>query len=262
MDNLPNIQSGDRLGPYEIGAELGRGGIAIVREAWNVNDPSQGALAIKIAHRTNAQRDRRFIREFERLRVITLPGVARVYDAGTSDDLIWFVMDQVPGIPIHRAFKALQSVEQRVQMALEAGARVFDVLAGIHRLGFIHRDIKPSNILVDSDNQTHILDFGLVRLQERGDTVTRAGRLVGTVAFMSPEQTTGLPLTTGTDIFSAGLVLYEGLMGPRPRPQTPRSGEKRLGSLGIIGYWRLARNGASAIKWSIENETRERGAWH
>jgi serine/threonine-protein kinase len=219
MDNLPNIQSGDRLGPYEIGAELGRGGIAIVREARNVNDPTQAALAIKIAHRTNAQRDRRFIREFERLRVITLPGVARVYDAGTSDDLIWFVMDQIPGIPIHRAFHGLQSTEQRIQMALEAGARVFDVLAGIHRLGFIHRDIKPSNILVDSNNQTHILDFGLVRLQERGDTVTRAGRLVGTVAFMSPEQTTGLPLTTGTDIFSAGLVLYEGLMGPRPRPQ-------------------------------------------
>lgn len=219
MDNLPNIQSGDRLGPYEVGAELGRGGIAIVCEARNVNDPNQAPLAIKIAHRTNAQRDRRFIREFERLRVISLPGVARVYDAGTTDELIWFVMDQIPGQPIQHAFQDLSTIKQRVEMALEAGARIFDVLAGIHRLGFIHRDIKPSNILVDANNQTHILDFGLVRLQERGDTVTRAGRLVGTVAFMSPEQTTGLPLTTGTDIFSAGLVLYEGLMGPRPRPQ-------------------------------------------
>ena len=219
MRSLPKISSGDQLGPYEIGAELGRGGIAVVHEAKRIDDPKQGPLAIKIAHRTNEQRDQRFIREFERLRVIALPGVARVYDAGTTEQLIWFVMDQIPGQPIHRELQGISDFQSRIDAALEVGARLFDVLAGIHRMGFIHRDIKPSNILVGPRNDTHILDFGLVRLVERGDTMTRAGRLVGTVAFMSPEQTTGLALTPHSDIFSAGLVLYEALLGPRPRPQ-------------------------------------------
>ena len=135
-----------------------------------------------------------------------------------TDQLVWFVMDRVPGKPIHRVMQDIPDLQERIRVALEAGARMCDVLAGIHRMGFIHRDVKPSNVLVSEDMETHLLDFGLVRLQERGDTLTRAGRLVGTVAFMSPEQTTGLPLTPGSDVFSAGLLLYEGLLGPRPRP--------------------------------------------
>ena len=218
MSNTPEITAGSRLGDYEIGAELGRGGVAVVHEVKHAAMESQGPLAIKIAHRTSAQRDFRFVREFERTRVIALPGVPRVYDVGMSDDLIWFVMDLVPGQPIHRAMRNITDLRGRIGLAIEAGARMCDALAGIHRLGFIHRDVKPSNVLVSDDGETHLLDFGLVRLQERGDTLTRAGRLVGTVAFMSPEQTTGLPLTSGTDIFSAGLLLYEGLLGPRPRP--------------------------------------------
>jgi len=135
-----------------------------------------------------------------------------------TNELVWFVMDRVPGKPIHRVMQDIPDLGERIRVALEAGARMCDVLAGIHRMGFIHRDVKPSNVLVSEDMETHLLDFGLVRLQERGDTLTRAGRLVGTVAFMSPEQTTGLPLTPGSDVFSAGLLLYEGLLGPRPRP--------------------------------------------
>jgi len=215
---LPDIPSGTLIGPYEVGAELGRGGIAVVYEAHNAAAPDQGPLAIKVAFRNNENRDRRFVREFERLRVIALPGVVRVYDAGTTETLIWYVMDQIEGQPMSGALAAAPNLAERIAIVLEAGARMFDVLAGIHRLGFIHRDIKPSNILIGPNNETHVLDFGLVRLQERGDTLTRAGRLVGTVAFMSPEQTTGLLLTPRSDIFSAGLVLYEGLVGPRPRP--------------------------------------------
>lgn len=219
MRSLPAIQPGDVIGPYRVGPELGRGGIAVVHEATRIDNPKMGPLAIKVAHRTNELRDQRFIREFERLRVIALPGVARVYDAGTTDQLIWFVMDQIEGKPIHHAIQGVGDVQKRVAAAIDVGARLFDVLAGIHRMNFIHRDIKPSNILVSDRHDTHILDFGLVRLVERGDTMTRAGRLVGTVAFMSPEQTTGLPLTPQSDIFSAGLVLYEAILGPRPRPQ-------------------------------------------
>ncbi len=218
MRHLPELEPGTQLGPYVISDELGRGGIAVVYRAQHSTLPSQGALAIKVAFRTNEQRDKRFIREFERLRVIAIPGVARVYEAGATEDLLWYAMDEIPGISMDRQIASSDGVEGRVQTALETGARLMDVLAGIHRLGFIHRDIKPSNVLVDTTNGVHVLDFGLVRLKERGDTLTRTGRLVGTVAFMSPEQTTGLPLTSGTDIFSAALVLYEGLVGPRQRP--------------------------------------------
>ena len=218
MRSLPAITAGDTLGDYTIGPELGRGGIAVVHEATHKTVRGQTSLAIKIANRTSPQRDLRFVREFERTRVIALPGVPRVYDVGMTDELVWFVMDRVPGKPIHRLMQDTPDLNERIGIALEAGARMCDVLAGIHRLGFIHRDVKPSNVLVSDDMETHLLDFGLVRLQERGDTLTRAGRLVGTVAFMSPEQTTGLPLTPGSDVFSAGLLLYEGLLGPRPRP--------------------------------------------
>jgi len=215
---LPEIPKGTLIGTYEVGAELGRGGIATVYEAKNVDAPELGPLAIKVAFRNNENRDKRFIREFERLRVVALPGVVRVYDAGTTQELIWYVMDQIEGQPMSRALASAPNLDARIKIALEAGARMFEILAGIHRLGFIHRDIKPSNILIGANNEPHVLDFGLVRLQERGDTLTRAGRLVGTVAFMSPEQTTGLHLTPRSDVFSAGLVLYEGLVGARPRP--------------------------------------------
>jgi len=218
MRSLPNISDGTQLGDYTIGPKIGHGGIAVVHEARHISIVGQGPLAIKIANRTHAQRDLRFVREFERTRVIALPGVPRVYDVGMTEELVWFVMDRVPGQPIHRLMRETDSLDDRIRIAIKAGSRMCEVLAGIHRLGFIHRDVKPSNVLVSDDLETHLLDFGLVRLQERGDTLTRAGRLVGTVAFMSPEQTTGLPLTPETDIFSAGLLIYEGLLGPRPRP--------------------------------------------
>ena len=143
MRSLPTISSGDVIGPYVLGPELGRGGIAVVHEARRADNPKMGPLAIKVAHRTNEQRDQRFIREFERLRVIALPGVARVYDAGTTDQLIWFVMDRIPGKPIHRVIQGIGDMHERIAAAIEVGVRLFEVLAGIHRMNFIHRDIKP-----------------------------------------------------------------------------------------------------------------------
>jgi hypothetical protein len=218
MRHLPELDPGTRVGPYVIGEALGRGGVAVVYRVQRAEGRGQADLAMKVAFQANSQRDKRFIREFERLRVIAIPGVARVYEAGSTDELLWYVMDAVPGAKMDRRIAVGETTAERVQLAMETGARLMDVLAGIHRLGFIHRDIKPSNVMVDEALNLHVLDFGLVRLTERGDTLTRAGRLVGTVAFMSPEQTTGIALTFASDIFSAGLVLYEGIGGPRKRP--------------------------------------------
>jgi hypothetical protein len=215
---LTELAPGHRIGPYEIGEELGRGGIAIVYRARHLEIPGLGPLAIKIANRSNEQRAKRFIREFERLRVVTIPGVTRVVEAGATDELLWFAMEAINGVTMDKCIGAAGGIEARATMATKTGARLCEILSGIHRMGFIHRDIKPSNVMVDKDGKVNVLDFGLVRLQERGDTLTRTGRLVGTVAFMSPEQTTGIPLTAQTDVFSAGLVLYEGIVGRRERP--------------------------------------------
>ena len=139
-------------------------------------------------------------------------------DAGLDDRYLWYVMDLVHGTPIRAWIEAGGTMAGRVQRLLHVAAPLCDALAGIHRAGILHRDLKPSNVLVDSHGLPHVLDFGVARAWVDGDPLTTRNGLVGTLPFMSPEQVGGQPLTTRSDMFALGLILYEGLVGKRPRP--------------------------------------------
>ncbi|MFN7147039.1 MAG: serine/threonine-protein kinase, partial [Myxococcota bacterium] len=196
---------------------MGRGSTATVFLARRADRE----VALKVRARGDPELDRRFLREFEALRGLAVPGVVRVHDAGLDDRWLWYAMDVVRGAPLRAWIEAAEGTAARVQRLLHVAPPLCDALAGVHRTGLVHRDLKPSNVLVDAHGLPHVLDFGVARAWVDGDPLTGEGGLVGTLPFMSPEQVAGQPLTGKSDLFAVGLMLYEGILGKRPRPARP-----------------------------------------
>lgn len=221
---------GSQIGPYTLERPLGSGGTATVFVGV---DAEGNRHAVKVRRVGMASLDRRFLREFESMRALRIPGVVRVFEAGIEDEVIWFSMELVEGRPFLDVALEEPDLRARVVHAMELGRQLFDILGELHQAGFIHRDVKPSNILVDHQGQVRVLDFGIVRFFGDHDTHSDSGQLLGTVPYMSPEQLAGLPFDHRVDLFAAGLMLYEAIDGLRPRPQTtvawiPRTCLERL----------------------------------
>ena len=195
---------GERLGPYELLSPLGAGGMG---EVWKALDTRlRRVVAIKFQQ---AQFSQRFEREARAIAALNHPNIAQIYDVG--DDYI--VMEYVDGAPIGNPGDARKALDIAVQMA--------EGLAAAHAAGFVHRDLKPANVLLSRDGRVKILDFGLAKraVDDSGDEETATmplsseGSIVGTAAYMSPEQARGQKVDFRTDQFSFGLVLYEMLSG-------------------------------------------------
>lgn len=216
MHRHPTLPPGSRLGPYTLAQPLGSGSSAVVYLARR----GERDLAVKVRARGDVELDRRFLREFEAMRTLALPGVVRVHDAGMGEEWLWYAMDLVRGTPIRTWIEGGpgESVLARVDRLLRVAPPLCDAIAAIHRAGLIHRDLKPSNVLVDAAGRAHVLDFGVVRWWGDSDPLTRSGGIVGTLPFMAPEQVAGNALTSKADIFALGLLLYEGIAGKRARP--------------------------------------------
>ncbi|MEQ1503008.1 MAG: protein kinase [Myxococcota bacterium] len=230
------IRPGGRLGPYTIGEELGTGATATVFVA---GDGSGHPYAVKVRRRGQPELDRRFLREFESMRLLRVHGVVPVHEAGIEDHLLWFSMDRVFGHPFHTPVYALDRLDARVRATIELGRKLCTVLASLHEAGFVHRDIKPTNVLVDDATDVHVLDFGIGRYFGDQDTLSEAGEVLGTVPYMAPEQLAGLPTTEKVDLFATGLMLHEAIAGPRVRPLTtvgwiPKICLERLPSLAAV----------------------------
>jgi eukaryotic-like serine/threonine-protein kinase len=212
---------GQRLGPYEIVREIGHGGMGTVFLAIRADDQYHKQVAIKVVNRgmdTDAIL-RRFMMERQILANLEHPHIARLLEGGTtSDGLPYFVMEYVDGQPIDEYCDAHRfTTTQRLELFREVCA----ALQYAHQNLIIHRDIKPGNILVTPEGVPKLLDFGIAKLlspkwsAETGEATLTMQRLM-TPAYASPEQLRGLSITTASDVYSLGVVLYELLSGHRP----------------------------------------------
>ena len=202
------LTPGTRLGPYEVLAPLGSGGMGEVYAARDTRLDRR--VAIKVS---KAQFSERFEREARAVAALNHPHICQLYDVGPN----YLVMELVEGTPVGPVADVRQLLELATQIA--------DGLAAAHAVGIVHRDIKPSNLLVTASGQVKILDFGLATVMPtstaasdvtREAVVTEAGTLIGTAAYMSPEQARGEPLDARTDLWSLGVVLYEMATATRP----------------------------------------------
>ena len=226
------LTPGTRLGPYEVLSILGTGGMA---EVYCARDTRLGRdIALKVVNESLAgdpELVHRFEREARLAGSLNHPNLVAVYDFGLHEGAPYFITELLKG----------ETLQQRLlrgpiplDSALAWGAQLAHGLAAAHARGIVHRDVKPNNVFVTSDGHLKLLDFGIAKLAEGNraegphgildDTVTptggvtRSGAILGTPAYMSPEQVRGEKVDARTDIFSLGAVLYEMLSGRRPFP--------------------------------------------
>ena len=219
----PAQLAGRMVGPYRIVHEIGHGGMGTVYMAERADGAFEKLVAVKVIRRGLDTEDvlLRFRHEREALAGLDHPNIARLMDAGsTSDGLPYFVMEYVEGTPIDRF------CDER-KLTIVERLRIFQTVCGAvqaaHRNLVVHRDIKPDNILVTADGVPKLVDFGIAKLLAPTSTLareTRATERLMTPGYASPEQVEGKPITTATDVYSLGVLLYELLTGRHPFPRS------------------------------------------
>ena len=216
-DSSVTQNTGRRIGSYRLVRELGRGGMGAVWLATRADEEFRKTVAMKLLKRGTDTDEvlRRFRAEREILARLEHPHIARLLDGGTTDDgLPYFVMEYVDGVPLTEFVEAQKlSLGQRLELFLKiCGAVQF-----AHQNLVVHRDLKPANILVTAAGEPKLLDFGIAKLldPEEAWELTEAGRDRFTPAYASPEQIRGEPVTTVSEIYSLGALLYEVTTGER-----------------------------------------------
>jgi tetratricopeptide (TPR) repeat protein len=210
------------IGRYRIVRLLGEGGMGTVYEAEQEQPRRFVALKVIRPGLATPERLRRFTHEAQALGRLQHPGIAQIYEASTADTGLgpqpYFAMELIRGWPLHQYAAANQlNTQQRLVLMV----KICEAVHHAHQRGVIHRDLKPGNIVVDESGQPKILDFGVSRVTESDAQATRQtdlGQIVGTLAYMSPEQVLADPLEVDTrsDVYSLGVILYELLSGRLP----------------------------------------------
>ncbi len=201
---------------YQIAGFVGRGGMGIVYRATDEKLRRQVALKILPTLRNTETARSRFESEARLLAQVDHPGVARVFEVGSSDGISYIAMEFVEGLSLDRlaAGKPIDPVR-----AAEFVRQLAEALSACHALGIIHRDVKPGNAIVTAEDKLKLTDFGLAKLMgDESQNLTRTGEVVGTPGYMAPEQASGLVREFGpeTDVYGCGAVLYELLTGRPP----------------------------------------------
>jgi eukaryotic-like serine/threonine-protein kinase len=219
---------GQRLGAWEIVRPLGSGGMGEVFEVRRADSQYEGRAAVKLLKRgmDSAAVLQRFAQERQALARLSHPHIARLLDAGASaDGLPYVVMEFVDGRPIDQAVRGV-ALEVRLQLFLQLA----NAVAYAHRHLLVHRDLKPGNVLVDADGQVKLLDFGIAKALDPLEAAfghdghtTLGGVRPYTPHYASPEQVRGEPVSTATDIYSLGVLLYQLLTGTRPTGRHART---------------------------------------
>jgi len=247
-----------RVGRYEVGEALGSGAMGVV---YRARDPElDRAVAIKLVRTdaTSSSSGIRLLREAQAMARLRHPNVVPIFDVGPADGAVFVAMPLIEGGTLRTwlrdGARALDAVLDRFVAAGRG-------LAAAHAAGLIHRDFKPDNVLLGVDGEVHVADFGLARLADRSgdepavalvgseDTATRTGEVVGTPAYMAPEQLRGRASDARADQFSFCVSLWEGVYGQRPFPPIVAGGDDALGA-------RLRAIGAGPVV-----PRRDRPAW-
>jgi Tol biopolymer transport system component/predicted Ser/Thr protein kinase len=229
---------GQTLGHYRIETKLGEGGMGVVYKARDTHLDRFVAVKILPAERVaDPERKRRFVQEAKAASALNHPNIVTIYDIDQSGGVDFIAMEYVPGKTLD---EAIPRTGLPLNQALKYGVQIADALSRAHAAGIIHRDLKPSNIMVDEHGLVKLLDFGLAKLTERAEldesaptetlkAHTEEATIVGTIAYMSPEQAEGKKVDARSDIFSFGSVLYEMLTG-----RQAFQGDSKLSTLAAI----------------------------
>jgi serine/threonine protein kinase len=220
------LSPGSHLGPYEVLALLGAGGMG---EVYRARDPRlDRVVALKVlTHDSVAEQSRRprVIQEAKAASALNHPHIITIYEIESANGVDFLVMEYVRG-------KSLDALIPRQGMrlgeALRIAIAVADAVACAHKSNIVHRDLKPANVMVSTDGAVKVLDFGLAKLltddgesdpqsltRTADDPITKRGVVMGTLAYMSPEQASGQTVDTRSDVFSFGAMLYEMVTGER-----------------------------------------------
>ncbi|HUO66060.1 MAG TPA: protein kinase [Gammaproteobacteria bacterium] len=219
-----DLATGARVGQYRIDGLVARGGMGVVYRATDTKLRRPVAIKFLSALSADADAKRRFAQEAQTASALNHPHIVTVYDVDESDGQQYIVSELVDGGTLDDWSTATRQRTWRQVVELMTG--VADALATAHNAGVLHRDVKPSNILIDTNGYAKLADFGLAKLVgsfavdartgRDASRKTREGVVVGTVAYMSPEQAAGQLVDARSDVFSFGIVLYELLAGRRP----------------------------------------------
>jgi serine/threonine protein kinase len=216
-ESLGPLGPGSQLGPYRILSLLGAGGMGQIYKAFDARLGRE--VAIKVAEE---QFSERFDREVHAVAALNHPNICTVHDVGAN----FLVMELVEGDTLR------VGVERGIPLdrTLTIARQILEALGAAHRAGVIHRDLKPENVMVRVDGYVKVLDFGLAKwlpnsrddhsLRPDASALSRTGQIVGTLAYMSPEQIEGLEVDSRSDLFAFGIILYEMLTGRHPWQRT------------------------------------------
>jgi eukaryotic-like serine/threonine-protein kinase len=222
------VEAGTKLGPYEIIARIGAGGMSEVYRAFDPRIRREVAVKVLPASFVRyADRMHRFEQEARAVGALNHPNLLTIFDVGTADGKPYIVTELLEGQTLRGHLRHDgTAVRLSLRKAIEYGIQIANGLAAAHDRGIVHRDLKPENLFVTRDGRVKILDFGVAKLRSSDDSFlsdeqtmtqdTSPGTVIGTVGYMSPEQVRGQPVDGRSDIFSLGTVLYEMVGGEHP----------------------------------------------
>ena len=214
---LPGV--GDCVGDWIVQEAIGQGGLAAVYRCTHQRSGQPAALKVLLPAKLSPEEEERMRREYLTLSRLDHPRVVRAFDTGHSGGLPWFAMELVDGADLAAVVESWEAhpPPDRIARAVQIFREMAEALTAMHALGIVHRDIKPANVLLDREGHVHMADFGGVKDNDSfRSNLTMVGRLVGTVAFMAPEQIGGDAITARTDLYGLGAVFYLMLTGRKP----------------------------------------------
>ena len=241
------MDPGRRLGHYQIQAQLGSGGMGTVYQALDTRLNRAVALKVLSPERWEGTSGRgRLMREAQAASALNHPNIVTVYEIGQDAGVDFIAMERVEG----RTLSEIAARRPPLRETLSIAIQISDAMAAAHTAGIVHRDLKPSNIMVNERGLAKILDFGIAKVTAAGDsessatqTLSQAGQIVGTVAYMSPEQAAGQDVDWRSDIFAFGCVLYEMITARRAF-----HGETELATLAAV----IAKDPTPARQFALE----------